>query len=896
MDESYYKKQAPFFGTWYIKEFIGRGSYGQVFLITKEDVSGEYKAAMKVISIPEEQGRTDNEITLGMTEENLAEYYKEIVNSIVSEFKIMEKFKGCANVVSYDDHEIRRHPDGIGCDIYIRMELLEPMSAHFNGKAYDEKEIVKLGIDICRALELCHKNSIIHRDVKPGNIFISKNGDFKLGDFGVARTFERTVGDFSVKGTFDYMAPEVQLRKPYGTSVDIYSLGTVLYKMMNNGRLPFLPSYPEKLRAGDYDTALQKRLSGEELPPPSEASRAFASVIIKACKSDPEERYSSVSDMLSDLEEVYGMVALSKQEHRDYRIDEKGEIIVNMENYNENANNQQSVSPSNNGGSMQNSTIDTPVEEVKTENAESKPAFTQNSTLVTPITAGEKKAEAARETSVPAFSTPIGEKEKAKKAEKAEEPKETEKPKEEPKKQEPKPKKKKKAAGIIVLILLILIALFLLLIGGIIFAVQIPAVRDALPFNVDFMVFGGVNDEKQQEDAPAEENIEWRFDSYEERYPFYAVNRKYVDGVATDELAVDTEKTKYTEDEAKIFYFLNTETGAATRVLYLNGAPTDYVEYVSAMADEEWVVEGYDTDFREYARLYKYSKMTEKTAYTGRVFDHGYYVDMATMQKILYVDGAPVSSYEITALESDEWVLEGYDTGFREYARRYISSQPTEETKYTGVIYESVEYYKLDSNGLPYKVTYVNGAPVPFEVPEYIEGLGYVEEAWVIADDYEAGTYREYAVLHTFGVKDITKTKYTGLIKEIIEWKVEGYARTYPYYQYERKYVNGNRTSETRNTYPAVTDPSKREQPTNTPTTQSPTPQTPVVDTPVVDTPVQKTPDYINPDGSYNFSMLKLEYWYDAENREYKIYYDSEGNEVIRFATGAYKVERNKKK
>lgn len=270
---------------------------------------------------------------------------------------------------------------------------------------------------------------------------------------------------------------------------------------------------------------------------------------------------------------------------------------------------------------------------------------------------------------------------------------------------------------------------------------------------------------------------------------------------------------------------------------------------------------------------------------------HGY----ATMQKILYVDKKPVSSYEITALESDEWVIEGYDTSFREYARRYISSQPTEETKYTGVVYETVEYYKLDSNGLPQKIKYVNGAP-SFEEPEYVEGLGYIEEAWVIADDYEYGTYKEYAVLHNYGVKDETKTKYTGVIKEVIEWKVEGYSKTYPYYQYERKYINGNRTAETRNTYPAVTDPSKKQSAQTSQTQQSTTTTTtPVQPEPEVVTPVQPQPDYINPDGTINFSKLKLEYWYDAENREYKIWYDSDGNEVTRFATGAYKVERNKK-
>lgn len=899
MDELYHKKQEPFFGTWYIKEFIGRGSYGQVFLINKEDVSGQYSAAMKVISIPEELGQMDNDITFGMTEENLAEYFKEIVNSIVSEFKIMEKFKGCANIVSYDDHEIRRHPDGKGCDIYIRMELLVPMSTHFAGRKYDEKEIVKLGIDICHALELCHNNNIIHRDVKPGNIFISKNGEFKLGDFGVARTFEKTIGDFSVKGTFDYMAPEVQLRKPYGTSVDIYSLGTVLYKMMNSGRIPFLPAYPEKLRAGDYDTALQKRLSGEELPPPSHASRAFSSVILKACSSDPDKRYATASEMKKDLEEVYSMVALSMQEHRDYRIDEKGDVIVNMENYSGNENNQQSQSGGNAPYSQSANNQNQPAAPQNPQNNENqqKQTYTQNSTLVPPVvTPEEAKAEAVREASIPTFSAPIGEKAKKHEPEPEVKAPEDEKPsvtaKEKPEKKE---KKKKSIGGILVLILLILLALSLLLVGGAVFAVQIPAVRKMIPFNTEWMVFVK-GDNSEDETVAVLEEVEWRFDSYEERYPFYAVNKKYVNGEAVEEYEVDTEKTKYSEEEAKIFYFLDPETGSATRRLYLNGEPTDYLEYVNSMADEEWVIEGYDTDFREYARLYKYSKMTEKTLYTGRVFEHDYYVDMTTMQKILYVDKKPVSSYEITALESDEWVIEGYDTSFREYARRYISSQPTEETKYTGVVYETVEYYKLDSNGLPQKIKYVNGAP-SFEEPEYVEGLGYIEEAWVIADDYEYGTYKEYAVLHNYGVKDETKTKYTGVIKEVIEWKVEGYSKTYPYYQYERKYINGNRTAETRNTYPAVTDPSKKQSAQTSQTQQSTTTTTttPVQPEPEVVTPVQPQPDYINPDGTINFSKLKLEYWYDAENREYKIWYDSDGNEVTRFATGAYKVERNKK-
>lgn len=69
--------------------------------------------------------------------------------------------------------------------------------------------MIRLGIDICKALELCQKYNVIHRDIKPENIFVSGSGDFKLGDFGIARTIERASSGLSKKGTYNYMAPEV---------------------------------------------------------------------------------------------------------------------------------------------------------------------------------------------------------------------------------------------------------------------------------------------------------------------------------------------------------------------------------------------------------------------------------------------------------------------------------------------------------------------------------------------------------------------------------------------------------------------------------------------------------------------------------------------------------------
>lgn len=74
------------------------------------------------------------------------------------------------------------------------MELLTPLLDYLNNNSISEREVLKIGIDICRALEVCNQKKIIHRDVKPENIFISSTGDFKLGDFGIARTLEKTSG------------------------------------------------------------------------------------------------------------------------------------------------------------------------------------------------------------------------------------------------------------------------------------------------------------------------------------------------------------------------------------------------------------------------------------------------------------------------------------------------------------------------------------------------------------------------------------------------------------------------------------------------------------------------------------------------------------------------------
>ena len=302
MDTNYYKKYEPIFGKWHIVRELGEGSFGKVFEIERRDFGGTYKAALKAITIPQSQSEVKDILASGMDEQSVTSYFRGFVEEMISEFVLMSKLKGHSNIVSYEDHDVIQHAEGIGWDIFIRMELLTPLLDYTRKSDLSRSDVIKLGIDICKALEVCRKNNIIHRDIKPQNIFISDLGDFKLGDFGIARTVEKTMGGLSKKGTYHYMAPEVFKSEPYGASVDIYSLGIVLYRFMNNNRLPFFPPFPSPIKFSDSDAALARRMKGETIPAPANADEALSQVILKACAYSPKDRYLSPSDMRRDLE------------------------------------------------------------------------------------------------------------------------------------------------------------------------------------------------------------------------------------------------------------------------------------------------------------------------------------------------------------------------------------------------------------------------------------------------------------------------------------------------------------------------------------------------------------------------------------------------------------------
>ena len=296
---------SPLWGVWNITKQIGSGTFGDVYEAKRTDTGKEYAAAIKHISIPP-KGTSLQELQAEgvVTDEASARRYCQgLLDTLTKEIDICYELKGYTNFVSYEDHMIVSRQGEIGYDVFIRMELLTSLQGHIAANGITVGGITKLCEDMCTALSVLELKQIIHRDIKPANIFVNAAGDFKLGDFGVARHMEG-LGSMSVKGTYNYMAPEILRGGAVGSNSDLYSLGLVLYRLLNYNRAPLLPAPPTPVTHEEDQATLERRLSGEQLPPPSRAelSLPLTNVVMRACEFNPDARYQSADEMKRALQ------------------------------------------------------------------------------------------------------------------------------------------------------------------------------------------------------------------------------------------------------------------------------------------------------------------------------------------------------------------------------------------------------------------------------------------------------------------------------------------------------------------------------------------------------------------------------------------------------------------
>ncbi|SEB41233.1 serine/threonine protein kinase [Amycolatopsis tolypomycina] len=185
---------------------------------------------------------------------------------------------------------------------YIVMEYVEGRTLRDIVKTegpMSQKRAMEVMADVCAALDFSHRHGIVHRDVKPANVMITKNGAVKVMDFGIARAMHDGQASMTqtaaVIGTAQYLSPEQARGESVDARSDVYAAGCVLYELIT-GEPPF---------TGDSPVAVAYQHVREDPNPPSSVNPAVApeldAVVLKALAKGPANRYQSAAEMRSDL-------------------------------------------------------------------------------------------------------------------------------------------------------------------------------------------------------------------------------------------------------------------------------------------------------------------------------------------------------------------------------------------------------------------------------------------------------------------------------------------------------------------------------------------------------------------------------------------------------------------
>lgn len=249
--------------------------------------------------------------TGGMSDVYKAKDHK--LNRFVAVKVLKQEFSENANFVSKFRIEAQAaaglmHPNIVnvydvgeeGENHYIVMELVEgiTLKKYIEKKArLSVKEAVSIAIQVSMGIEAAHNNHIIHRDIKPQNIIISKEGKVKVTDFGIAKAATSNTITSNVMGSVHYTSPE-QARGGYSDEKsDIYSLGVTMFEMLT-GRVPF---------NGETTVAIAIKHIQEEFPSPreyvGEIPVCVEQIVLKCCQKSPDRRYQSMSELIADLKQ-----------------------------------------------------------------------------------------------------------------------------------------------------------------------------------------------------------------------------------------------------------------------------------------------------------------------------------------------------------------------------------------------------------------------------------------------------------------------------------------------------------------------------------------------------------------------------------------------------------------
>lgn len=275
-----------------VQECLGRRGGTSVYSV--KSTRSEQLYVLKHISVPESQKQVEALIFTGAASDKEAAqaYYQQVVADYQAELEQMEALSNSPNLDAFRSYEIRPKEDGVGFDVFLLAEFRTTLEQYLLKTDITHASAVNLAMDLCNALADLREAGLIHRDVKPSNIYLSSQGHFMLGDMGLAKIEDLKYCSMPEGMLSPYSAPELfDLMANVNETIDLYAVGLILYRIYNGNHAPL---EDEKTSAKSAD---KLRITGQALPAPMFADYEMAEIIGKACAFKPEDRYQTPAEL-----------------------------------------------------------------------------------------------------------------------------------------------------------------------------------------------------------------------------------------------------------------------------------------------------------------------------------------------------------------------------------------------------------------------------------------------------------------------------------------------------------------------------------------------------------------------------------------------------------------------
>ena len=249
--------------------------------------NSDSKYIVKVISIPASQVQLQALLLTGAYQNEAAarDYFLELAQDVVAETDILRKLSKQEGFLPFDDHQIVPKEADVGYDIYLLGGYRRSLARHMRKTNMTHLAAINLGLDLCAALTVCRNAGYLYADLKPENIFVCHDREFRISDLGFLKLDSLKFTSMPDRYIGTYTAPEiVDAFSDVNSTIDVYSAGLILYQVYNGGALPF-----------------DGRAPSDPLPPPAYADYELAEIILKACAPDPADRWQTPYEMGQSL-------------------------------------------------------------------------------------------------------------------------------------------------------------------------------------------------------------------------------------------------------------------------------------------------------------------------------------------------------------------------------------------------------------------------------------------------------------------------------------------------------------------------------------------------------------------------------------------------------------------